>query len=90
MCFAGQFAFVGLSRIRETSVFGGLPLESRRDELHCGVAVVDLNSGQTVAVLKFHGGVDEIFAVDLLPGTTRPFVSSPEARPEDQPHAMCG
>lgn len=27
LAFQGQFAFVGLSKIRETSVFGGMPLE---------------------------------------------------------------
>ena len=37
-----RFAFVGLSKIRETSTFGGMPIAERRPELKCGVGVVDL------------------------------------------------
>src|SRR5262245_1802885 len=36
-----RFAFVGLSKIRETSTFGGMPIAERRPELKCGVGVVD-------------------------------------------------
>jgi uncharacterized protein (TIGR03032 family) len=81
LAFQGQFAFVGLSKIRETSVFGGVPIAEKRHELRCGVGVVDLVSGRSVAALQFHSGVDEVFAVDLLPGCTRPFLNGPT--PED-------
>ena len=33
----------------------------------CGVCVVDLRRGETVALLKFESGVQEIFAVAVLP-----------------------
>ena len=33
----------------------------------CGVCVVDLRRGQTIALLKFESGVQEVFAVALLP-----------------------
>jgi len=72
LAFQGQFAFVGLSRIRETNVFGGLPIAERREELCCGVAVVDLNSGKSVAKFQFMGGVEEIFAVDVIPNHLNP------------------
>jgi uncharacterized protein (TIGR03032 family) len=68
LAFNGQFAFVGLSRIRETNVFGGLPISERRDQLCCGVAVVDLLSGRSVATFQFLSGIEEIFAVDVIPG----------------------
>ena len=68
LVFHGQFAFVGLSRIRETNVFGGLPIGERKDELCCGIAVIDMTSGRTVATLRFLSGVEEIFAVDVVPG----------------------
>ena len=42
LAFHGHHAFVGLSRIRETAVFGGVPIAERRDELRCAVAVVEL------------------------------------------------
>lgn len=73
----GGLAFVGLSRIRETAVFGGLPLDARRDELRCGVAVVDCGSGEVVATLFFKSGVDEIFDVRVLPGYRSPAISGP-------------
>ena len=72
-----QFAFVGLSKIRETSTFGGVPVAERRDELKCGVAVVDLATGRRMAFLEFQSGVDEIFDVQLLPGMLFPALSGP-------------
>jgi uncharacterized protein (TIGR03032 family) len=67
--FAGDFAFVGLSQVRESAVFSGIPITERLApaERTCGVCVVDLRSGETVALLKFQSGVQEIFAVALLP-----------------------
>jgi uncharacterized protein (TIGR03032 family) len=71
------FAFVGLSRIRETSTFGGLPIAVDRESLKCGVAVVDLVSGRQMAFLEFHTGVEEIFDIQLLPGVRSPVMSGP-------------
>lgn len=65
----GNLAFVGLSRIRETAVFGGVPIAARHEELKCGVGVVDLNTGTTVATLEFESGIEEIFDVQVLPET---------------------
>ena len=66
--FAGDLAFVGLSQVRESAVFSGIPITERlaAEERTCGVCVVDLRRGETVAQLKFHSGVQEIFAVALL------------------------
>lgn len=75
LSFAGQFAFVGLSKIRETSVFGGVPIAEHRHELKCGVGVVDLLSGRTVAVFQFLSGVTEIFAVEAAEGAACPYVA---------------
>src|SRR5262249_62403702 len=70
-------AFVGLSRLRETSPFGGLPIADRREELRCGVAVIDLRNGRLVGHLEFRSGVEEIFAVEVLPGVRAPALSGP-------------
>lgn len=72
--FAGHYAFIGLSKIRETSTFGGLPIAERLAELNCGVAVVDLQRGEVVGMLDFHTAVEEIFDVQLLPGLRFPEV----------------
>jgi uncharacterized protein (TIGR03032 family) len=63
----GGFAFIGLSKIRPTSVMDGVPLAKRRDELKCGVAAVDLESGRIVGFLEFQTAVEELFDVKLLP-----------------------
>lgn len=72
--FAGGFAFVGLSQVRETAVFSGIPITDRlaEHERACGVAAVDLATGQLAALLRFEAGVQEIFAVAVLPGRRYP------------------
>jgi uncharacterized protein (TIGR03032 family) len=66
--FSGQFAFVGLSQVRESAVFSGIAITQRlaAHERTCGVCVIDLRSGQVVAVLRFEAGVQEIFAVTVI------------------------
>ncbi len=66
--FAGDLAFVGLSQVRESAVFSGISITERlaEDERTCGVCVIDLRSGQVVALLRFETAVQEVFAVTLL------------------------
>jgi uncharacterized protein (TIGR03032 family) len=71
---SGPYAFVGLSKIRKTSAMDGVPLAERRDQLKCGVAVVDLRSGQIIGSLEFQTAVEEIFDVQLLLGLRFPEV----------------
>ncbi len=52
----------------------GVPLAERRDELKCGVAVVDLVAGRVCAMLEFQTAVEEIFDVQLLGGMRFPDV----------------
>ena len=77
--FYRDLAFVGLSQVRETAVFSGIPLTQRLEERTCGVWVINLNTGETVGSLKFDSGVEEIFAVQVLPG-----IRLPEILPEDE------
>lgn len=72
-----RFAFVGLSKIRETATFGGMPIAARRPELKCGVGVVDLGTGRLMAHLEFVTGVEEIFDVQVVPGARCPVLSGP-------------
>jgi uncharacterized protein (TIGR03032 family) len=73
----GGYAFVGLSRARPT--LEGVPIVARRDELQCGLWVVDLRTGAVAAHLEFRTGVEEVFDVQVLPGITSPYVSGPWA-----------
>jgi uncharacterized protein (TIGR03032 family) len=74
LALVGPYAFVGLSKIRKTSALDGVPLADRREQLKCGVAVVDLRNGRVVALLEFQTAVEEIFDVQLLPGLRFPEV----------------
>ncbi len=77
LSFAGGFAFIGLCKIRETAEFGDVPIAARRESLKCGVAVVELASGKLFSLLELTAGVNEIFAVEVLPGTHCPAISGP-------------
>jgi uncharacterized protein (TIGR03032 family) len=79
LTFAGQYALIGLSRVREHT-FDGLPLTRDRTEpLQCGVWIVDTITGATVGHLAFTGFVQEIFEVTLLPGLRYPELVEPGA-----------
>lgn len=67
MALAGNFAFIGLSKIRETATFGGLPIAERLDELQCGIHIIDLTTGQPAGVMQFHAGAEELFDIQILP-----------------------
>ncbi len=70
--FCDHLAFVGLSQVRESAVFSGIPLTERLKERTCGVWVVNIKTGQTVAFLRFEAAVQELFAVQVLPGVRFP------------------
>jgi len=65
--FVGPFAFIGLSQVRETAVFAGLPICAPDRQRLCGLWVLDTRTGETVAFLRFTGTVQEVFAVHALP-----------------------
>jgi hypothetical protein len=58
--------------VRESAIFSGLPLIDRPTDRTCGIWVVDLNTGRTVAFLKFEDAVQEIFTVQVLLHTRFP------------------
>jgi uncharacterized protein (TIGR03032 family) len=79
--FVGNFAFVGLSQVRESAIFSGIPITERltEDERTCGLCVIDLTSGYLVGLLRFESGVQEIFAVTALPGKRYPDLINEDA-----------
>jgi uncharacterized protein (TIGR03032 family) len=70
--FVGPLAFIGLSQVRESAVFSGIPLVERLQERTCGVWVVNIETGRTVGFVRFEAGVQEIFAVQALRGIRFP------------------
>jgi uncharacterized protein (TIGR03032 family) len=72
----GDLAIVGLSKIRDTAIFGGAPIAAYHDQLRCGVGVVELSTGRTVATLQFDNAVEEIFDVQVVAGARCPTFGS--------------
>ena len=83
----GTLAFVGLSKIRETSTFSGVPIAENRERLKCGVGIVDVSRGELIAQFELKSGVDEIFDVTLLAGTQMAALRGPFAS-EDGVHTI--
>jgi len=75
LAFIGDYAFVGLSQIRESSTFGDLPVTQRLRERRCGVWMVDLRAGEIAGFLQFKDLVQEIFDVAVLPGVRFPEIA---------------
>lgn len=74
LAFWENLAFIGLSQIRETAVFSGLPITKSLTERICGVWVVNIDTGEIIAFLRFESGVQEIFAIGIIPGFLFPEV----------------
>lgn len=79
LAFAGRYAFVGLSQVREATTFGGIPLTARLEDRQCGIWIVDIETGQTMGFVRFEDRVQEIFDVALLPGLRFPELLEPGA-----------
>jgi uncharacterized protein (TIGR03032 family) len=73
----GNYAFVGLSRVRESSDWEGVPIAGRPDKLKCGVWVVDLARGTVAGHFELQAGAQELFDVQVLSGISNPFLSGP-------------
>lgn len=72
--FIANLAFIGLSQVRESAIFSGFEITERlkAEERTCGVWVVDIRDGSTIAFLKFQDAVQEIFAVAVVNGAKYP------------------
>lgn len=79
-----NFAFVGLSKIRETSTFGAVPIAEERARLKCGFGVVNLLTGELAAQFEFAAGVDEIFDLAVVPGGAETAIRGPFAHQDGE------
>ncbi len=70
--FVGPLAFIGLSKVRESAVFSGIPLVEQVRERTCGVWIINVETGTILGFLRFEAGVQEIFAVQILRGMRFP------------------
>ncbi|MBE9042232.1 TIGR03032 family protein [Oscillatoriales cyanobacterium LEGE 11467] len=71
-----DYAVVGLSKPRHNKTFQGLPLDenlaTKQAEPRCGLAIIDLRSGDMVHSLRIEGIVEELYDVAILPQVRRP------------------
>jgi uncharacterized protein (TIGR03032 family) len=76
LAFVGGHAVIGLSLARENRTFSGLALEealaTRDVEARCGLAIVDLSSGDMTHWVRIEGLIRELYDVAALPGVRRP------------------
>jgi uncharacterized protein (TIGR03032 family) len=78
LAFVGNHALVGLSQVREQHIFGNLPVQQKFEQLKCGVAIVDIQTGEVTGLLEFTTGCRELYAVQFLPNVLRPNLLNPE------------
>jgi uncharacterized protein (TIGR03032 family) len=62
----GNLAFIGVSKVRESATFSGLEI-TKLPKRVSGVWVVDLSTGNIVSFVEFTSGLDEVFAITVLP-----------------------
>ncbi len=74
--FVDEFAVVTMSLPRGDRSFEGLAIEKTLEKTgaaaRCGLAVIDLKSGDLAHWLRLEGVVQELFDVAILKGATRP------------------
>ncbi len=75
LAFWQNWAVVGLSKLR-SGHFTGLALEERLkaqgNTAHCGVMVIDLNTGQIVEWVHIAETIEELFDIVILPNIRQP------------------
>lgn len=77
MAFYGPFLIVGLSKVRQSDVTSPAPIANRYSDTCSGIWLFHLDSGKTIATLKFTGNVDQIYDVAVLQGCSFPELIEP-------------
>jgi len=76
LAFLGGHAVIGLSLSRDNRTFSGLALDdalkARDAAPRCGLAVIDLGSGEMSDWVRIEGVVRELYDVAVLPNAKRP------------------
>ena len=76
LAFVGNHAVIGLSLSRDNRTFSGLELEDALQHRHvdprCGLAIIDLGSGDMIHWVRVEGVVRELYDVAVIPGFRRP------------------
>ena len=68
LCFVGDYALVGLSKIRKEHILDAPPVRASGTEMMAGVALVDLHTSRQIGAIEFVRGGREVYEVLFLPG----------------------
>lgn len=73
----GDYVFIGLSKLRQTSLaFADLPIAKR--SVFCGIVVMHLPTLSMAGFIRYENSVEEIYDVKVLPGMQRPGILNHE------------
>lgn len=62
----GDFAFIGVSKVRESATFSGLEI-TKLPKRVAGVWIVNIKTGDIISFVEFTSGLDEVFAITVVP-----------------------
>jgi len=72
----GDYAIVGLSRLRKTSSLKAVQLENNlkkyNQQDHCGIYIINLKTGELEHHFEISGNLTEIYDIGILPGVVKP------------------
>lgn len=75
----GDYLFIGLSKLRESSKsFQNLPVSKK--SIYCGIVVIYLPQMSVAGYLKYENNVEEIYDIKVLPGIRRPNIITPDKK----------
>lgn len=69
LSFKGDYAFIGVSKLRKTHTFSDLEITEK--DIQAGVIIVNIKTGETVGSIKYENSVDELYDVHILEGIKR-------------------
>ncbi len=76
LAFVGRFAVIGLSRPRSNQTFEGLELQdllaAKDATAQACLMIIDIDTGRSVAWLRFEHTIEELYDVAVLPGARQP------------------
>lgn len=72
LAFHGPLMFVGLSNVRERPGKAPLPINKRISKSQCGIRVINLETGDEIAHLRFTGDISQIYDIGIIPNACFP------------------
>lgn len=70
--FYGGVMFVGTSQVRASEIKNPTPISKEYDETYAGVWMINLETNEEIAHIKFDGDIDQIYDIAIIPNSTNP------------------